>query len=564
MEKILVLNSGGFDSVTLINHLATEYDELHSMFFNYGQRNLELEGKCALEVSKKVGAKHIDVVLPKFNWSKSSVLEENGDNEYIEMRNLIFISYAVSYAQANGINKIALAYLENGSFADTKPEFIDNMNTMLQDIGIELITPFASYSKLEVGYIANFLNIKKGDYFSCNTPINNEPCGVCGDCLNLKFIEDNMQMELPFHEFIKNGFEYSEKFYDLFMKGGIDEARLLINSKCQFNCGHCFYGFDTPHSPELTIEEFKRVIDKCVNELKVKNFHFSGKEPLINEDIFEYMRYIKKNHPQVTYDLVTNGVNVIKYIEQLKECKPKRICVSVESLQDLNIIRPTGKHIVNTITTILEELKDGTELQVFLDMHQGNYKTLYVTMKELLRLGVSSFHVRGVMPLGNGVSIQPLTTSQMAHVFDQLMQIDLEVEEPINLEFNLRMNWVKQYIDELATDNCDREIHHALVNVLNNGMPLYNRIQVMVQLYCHPYEKQISVTSDGYILGCGTEVSNPNYSKVYPDLRKHSLTECVKLGREMTLNRLKSNYVNGEYTMPRFCYHTTPKFLIKN
>lgn len=562
MEKILVLNSGGFDSVTLISYLATEYEEVHSMFFDYGQRNLELEKECAIKVSNKVGAIHTTVMLPKFNWSKSSVLDTEGTNEYIEMRNLIFISYAVSYAQANGIKKIALAYLYNGSYADTSPLFVENVNQMLQPLEMELLTPFSDYTKAEVGFIANFLHIKKGDYFSCNTPNNNKPCGICNDCLNLKIIEETMQEDLPIHEFIQSGFECTEKFEELFKNCPIEEARLLINSKCQFKCGHCFYGFDKPHSPELTIDDFKKIIDGCVNDLGVKNFHFSGKEPLINEDIFEYMKYIKEHHPKVTYDLVTNGVNVLKYIDKLKECSPKRICISVESINDLNIIRPTGKHIVNTIKTILKDLHN-TELQVFLDMHKGNYKYLYDTMKELLKLGVTSFHIRGVMPLGSGTKIEPLSKDEMAEVFDQIVKFDEETEEAITLELNLRMNWVKQYIEDIANENADKEIHLAVANVLNDGMILYNRILVMIQLYCHPYEKQISITSDGYVLGCGTEVSNPNYSKVYPDLRKNSLKECVAIGKEMTINRLKTNYRDGDYNMPNFCYHTKPNFLIK-
>ena len=49
-KQIVALNSGGYDSVCLIHYLLeTEYsgEEIVSVFFNYGQRNLEYERECA-------------------------------------------------------------------------------------------------------------------------------------------------------------------------------------------------------------------------------------------------------------------------------------------------------------------------------------------------------------------------------------------------------------------------------------------------------------------------------------------------------------------------------------
>ena len=58
--KVIALNSGGFDSVVMINDLLSYDYEVVSLFFNWGQPNYELEKLCA----EKIGARcseHIEV-----------------------------------------------------------------------------------------------------------------------------------------------------------------------------------------------------------------------------------------------------------------------------------------------------------------------------------------------------------------------------------------------------------------------------------------------------------------------------------------------------------------------
>ena len=51
MEKIVVLNSGGFDSTVLLVDTVTKNPdcEIHSLYFSYGQLNDEIGESKALE-----------------------------------------------------------------------------------------------------------------------------------------------------------------------------------------------------------------------------------------------------------------------------------------------------------------------------------------------------------------------------------------------------------------------------------------------------------------------------------------------------------------------------------
>ena len=73
MNKIVALCSGGFDSVVMLHFIREthpDYD-IHTLFFDYGQKTLKQEEHCAEKVSKKLGCHFHKVTLPKFSWSNS-------------------------------------------------------------------------------------------------------------------------------------------------------------------------------------------------------------------------------------------------------------------------------------------------------------------------------------------------------------------------------------------------------------------------------------------------------------------------------------------------------------
>ncbi len=91
-KQAVVLNSGGFDSVCLLHDVVNSYyyqDQVLSVFFNYGQVNLEKERECAKNVARKLNVKHMEIEIAPISWSNSAMYSK-GDKEYLEMRNLIF------------------------------------------------------------------------------------------------------------------------------------------------------------------------------------------------------------------------------------------------------------------------------------------------------------------------------------------------------------------------------------------------------------------------------------------------------------------------------------------
>ena len=195
-EKIVVLNSGGFDSIVLIQYIRFLYPEaeIHSLYFSYGELNSEQQQKCIEKVCAKVNATNYHITLPKFSWTKGKFYDTEYEYEakYLEYRNMVFIAYAVSYAESIGADKIYVATLMGAlCYKDNSMNFYIGINTAISESKINVIAPFSGYIKEDLKPFIRIFNIKEDDFFSCDVPKDHIPCGVCDKCLDIKKLFNN-------------------------------------------------------------------------------------------------------------------------------------------------------------------------------------------------------------------------------------------------------------------------------------------------------------------------------------------------------------------------------------
>ena len=191
-KKILALCSGGFDSILLLHTVRDNNPdcEIHTLFFDYGQNSYELERKCVVKASENLCCKFHEVKLPKFDWTSGEFYTPtfSGDGQYLEMRNLVFISYALSMCESLGLNYLYMATLKSLSYYDTSDDFLSKVKGIAFDKGIFLETPFSLFEKEELSALALYNGIHRDDFFTCDTPVGNKPCGSCPDCLVIESI----------------------------------------------------------------------------------------------------------------------------------------------------------------------------------------------------------------------------------------------------------------------------------------------------------------------------------------------------------------------------------------
>lgn len=186
-KRVIALNSGGFDSVTLLHYLKYHLKrEVISLFFDYGQRSAVQEEKCARAVCEKLGFEFRKVVIPKFDWDVTSLYDSSisidAEGQYVPFRNVVLLSYALSFAEALKVDDIYSAIINAGYYNDTTPEFQRYIAKFYKKLGFKCLFPFSHLKKSQLP----FYSLRPTEYFSCNVPNEmGQACGVCNDCLKL-------------------------------------------------------------------------------------------------------------------------------------------------------------------------------------------------------------------------------------------------------------------------------------------------------------------------------------------------------------------------------------------
>ena len=202
-KTIIILFSGGLDSSTVAG-LARSYEaKIYGLSFDYGQRhNKELES--AKQIAKFF--KFEDLKIVKFDlslWGGSSLTDTKKSipikgvnkniipNTYVPGRNTIFISVALSYAEAINADLIGLGVnaLDYSGYPDCRPDYIKQFQKLAmlsnkrgrENNPIKLWTPLIDLNKEEIIEMAFDNNVPIEKTWSCYLG-GSTPCGKCDSC----------------------------------------------------------------------------------------------------------------------------------------------------------------------------------------------------------------------------------------------------------------------------------------------------------------------------------------------------------------------------------------------
>lgn len=203
--KAVVLLSGGLDSTVCMAVAHSKGYELFPISFNYNQRHArELESATSIAQYYNV-SKHI-VIETNMNAIGGSALTDTQLSvpagnivshqipvTYVPARNLIFLSYALGYAEVTGADKIFIGVnaLDYSGYPDCRPEFI-NLFQQVADYStkagvqehrkIIIETPLLQLTKKDIVLLGKSLGAPLQFTTSC---YNGEQmaCGECDSCL---------------------------------------------------------------------------------------------------------------------------------------------------------------------------------------------------------------------------------------------------------------------------------------------------------------------------------------------------------------------------------------------
>lgn len=201
--KAVVLLSGGLDSATSAAQAIADGYELIALSLNYGQRH-DRELVAAKRVAEYLGIKeHFVVDVNLSQWGGSALTDQAVDVPidgvksgtipitYVPGRNTVFLSIALSLAEAKGAEAIYLGInaVDYSGYPDCRPEYLEavqHLAKLSSKAGVEgnapmLIAPLVMDSKVDIVQRALHLEVPIHLTWSCYQG-KDEPCGLCDSC----------------------------------------------------------------------------------------------------------------------------------------------------------------------------------------------------------------------------------------------------------------------------------------------------------------------------------------------------------------------------------------------
>ena len=203
-NRVVVVCSGGLDSVTAAWKLKNDGYEVSLLHFQYGCKAEGKELTRVRQLGDRLGASVAVVPIPSYALHGGGTLTEAGDHivsglagaeyahEWVPARNLVMASLAIAYAEATGHHYVALGnnLEESGAYPDNEEQmflFLDQVADYAVQNGYScrVITPVGHLMKHEIVKMGLALGVPYELTWSCYRG-GDQHCGNCGPCLMRK------------------------------------------------------------------------------------------------------------------------------------------------------------------------------------------------------------------------------------------------------------------------------------------------------------------------------------------------------------------------------------------
>ncbi len=201
-KRGVVLLSGGLDSATTLYLAKKEGFDCYCLIFDYAQRHRR-EIKSARDIARRAHCKYL-IVKISLPWGGSSLLDLHDGvpvaadkpnkgipSTYVPARNIIFLSSALSYAEALGAKAVFIgAHAQDYSgYPDCRPGFYHAFRKAaargtkrgVQRNSISIKTPLIMKNKAAIIRLGLSLGVPFELTWSCYNG-SSKPCGRCDSC----------------------------------------------------------------------------------------------------------------------------------------------------------------------------------------------------------------------------------------------------------------------------------------------------------------------------------------------------------------------------------------------
>ena len=198
--KVVVLVSGGMDSVAALYDARTRHEVVGALSFNYGSKHNLREIPFAAHHCEYLGIPHRVIPLAFINELFTSHLLASGgeipDGHYEEQtmkqtvvpfRNGIMLAIAGGYAESIEATGLVIAAHagDHAIYPDCREAFMQAMGAALRSgtyADVQLLRPFIAMNKAQIAQRGHELGVDFAQTWSCYKG-RDIHCGTCGTCV---------------------------------------------------------------------------------------------------------------------------------------------------------------------------------------------------------------------------------------------------------------------------------------------------------------------------------------------------------------------------------------------
>ena len=197
--KVVVLCSGGMDSVAALYDAAEIHEVTAAISFHYGAKHNDREIPFAKWHADHLGIPHITVPLAFIGEQfESDLLQKGGEipkghyeeetmkKTVVPFRNGIMLSIAGGFAESKGAHGLVIAAHsgDHAIYPDCREDFLSAMADAIR-LGtyarVEVMRPFVTMTKTEIARRGHDLGVDFSQTWSCYVG-GEVQCGECGTC----------------------------------------------------------------------------------------------------------------------------------------------------------------------------------------------------------------------------------------------------------------------------------------------------------------------------------------------------------------------------------------------
>ena len=198
--KVVVLLSGGMDSVTALYEAQRRYEVVGAVSFHYGSKHNDREIPFAAHHAGNLGVMHRVIPLAFIGeLFKSDLLQSGGEipkghyeeqsmkKTVVPFRNGIMLSIAAGFAESLEAHGLVIAAHagDHAIYPDCREDFMKSMGDAIR-VGtyaqVEVLRPFIAMTKADIAGRGRELGVDYSQTWSCYVG-GETHCGECGTCV---------------------------------------------------------------------------------------------------------------------------------------------------------------------------------------------------------------------------------------------------------------------------------------------------------------------------------------------------------------------------------------------